>query len=219
MSEKKKLSSSSSSAAGGGQKKKPRPPPLVVSDAPPPVPGPPGGNFALPTMRHTGMFVPNQQIMVTPSAQIWDIQEQTQLERLQRVMCFPNESLLNRSIKIAAHLSAKTVRDVACRLKAMEENVIPSAKPTDEIDRFLMRGETIISELQTNPVHNRTEDQVARLNNLMREFITGTRECRSKLDGRQLKIPVQYVPVPELPEFLKGTEKSSSGAAAAASGK
>jgi hypothetical protein len=211
MSEKKK-SASAGGAAAGAQRKKQRPPPLQTMDSgmvadPNSVAA---AQFALPTMRN--MFVPQQQIVVTPAAQPWEVQEQTQLDRLHRLMCFPNESLLNKSIKIAAHLNAKTVRDVACRLRIMEENTSLAFqnRQQDEVDQFLNRGDAILAELQSIPSRDRTDDQNNRLNNLMREFITNTRTCRSQLDGRGLKIPVQFVTVPELPELTRSDKSTSS---------
>ena len=167
-------------------------------------------SFTLPTMRGAGAPIYNQQYIMTPAAQPWEIQEQSQLEKLNRNMCFPNESLMNRSIKIAAHLGKKTVRDVAARLKTMEENSSGSSRPQDDVDRVLSRTDAILAELQSIPSRNRTEAQTERLHALIREFIANTKDTRTKLDQKSLKIPVQFVPSPELPESLRNVLTSAS---------
>ena len=209
MSERKKASAAGgSSTSSSPQKKKARPPPVEVADSGS-IPLPPP-SFALPTMRGAGLYN-HQQIIVTPAAQLWDVQEQGQLERLHRVLCYPNESLLNKSIKIAAHLSKKTVRDVACRLTAMEESTVVSTRPEDEVTRMLNRNDAIIAELQQVPSRARTDEEEAKLKTLLNEFVNVARQSRTKLEQKDLKVPLQLVPIPQIPEaFRLGTDSGSS---------
>ena len=198
MSESKKKSAANTDDSP--QKKKARPPPLSMNDsAPIPFPQP---TFSLPTMRGAAMYS-QQHYVVLPSSQLWDSQEQAQLERFHRTICFPNESLLSKSIKIAASLQKKTVRDVAARLKLMEEFSSSPSRQEDDVDRILNRGDAILAELTTIPARNRTEEQNEKLQHLLREFTSSTRDVKAKLDQKQLKIPTQFVANPEVPENLR----------------
>jgi len=230
-SKKKSAAAKDTQAAAGDKpaaKKKGRPPPLQTQPDPAmSFPGAPAslmnpGSFALPTMRNMFMSPPTQQIVVSPATQVWDLTEQTQLDRLHRVMCFPNESLLNKSIKISAHLNGKTARDVACRLKVMEETDTSQPRALDDIDRQLARGEAIIAELQAIPSRDRTEQQTARMNALLKEFTALAKDSRSKLDAKRLSIPIQMVHIPEVPmanEQRMGSSSSSSSNYLNANGK
>jgi len=201
MSDPKKTSSSSA----GVTKKKDRPPPLEVDMS---NPMHPAGALSIPTMRGVGGMYMGQQIIVTPAAQSWDVQEQTQLERLQRVMCFPNESLLNKSIKISAFLANKTVRDVACRLKLMEETASRMYRHLDELDRILNRNDGIITELQNFPSTQRTSEQNSKIFEFMNDFISSSKIAKNSLDIKGLKLPVHILSIPESPQRTKQQEVS-----------
>jgi len=226
MLEKKKSSGSqgsSSNASSGNSKKKARPPPLEVSDATAnAAQGLP--TFSLPTVRNMYNFPPpNQQIVVTPAAQLWDIQEQAQLERLHRSICFPNESLLNKSIKIAGLLNHKTIRDVASRVKLMEEAAQmapPVNRSPDEVDRLLTKSDAILAELQAIPARERTDEQNVRMNNLVKDFVATSKTCKTSLESKGSKIPIQLLQTPELPaELLSKVAKPNSGSGSAKSEK
>lgn len=189
---------SSSSAAMKGQKKQ-RPPPLDVETnmmPPPTLPTPLNGISSL----HT---VP---LVLQPSQASWDLKEQSQLDRISRQMCFPRESLVNRSIKIAAFLRTKTVRDVASRLKLMEDTEALRMHEVDEVEGLLQRCDTILNELQSIPQVHRTSQQNQAMLELMNEFVDLSSKVKEALDSRELKIPVHLISVPSLsPELPPNT--------------
>ncbi|KAH9261469.1 hypothetical protein BASA81_000125 [Batrachochytrium salamandrivorans] len=162
-----------------------RPPPVDTADFPASLSG------------NLNMLFPIQQqpIVSFPAQANWDLAEQRELDRLARGMS-PADSLLSRSLRISAFLPSKNAREVAMRLKMMQESAKPTSTdssagfppPPNEMDMNQDRMDRILLELNVLG-----RDNKPRALELIQEFTRLATGCKQGLDALNARIPTSLI--------------------------
>lgn len=171
-------------------KRRKRPSPVVTAD------------FSASLAGNLNMLFPIQQqpVVSFPAQANWDLAEQRELDRLARGMGSA-DSLLNRAVRISAFLPSKNAREVAMRLKMMQE----SAKPAyvdgsagfapNEVDMSQDRMDRILLELNVLG-----RDNKPRALELIQEFTRLALGCKHGLDALNARIPTSLINLDAPPE-------------------